>query len=107
ESKEASYNLSLVLLSQGDIENKAKHLDLAVVKYDEAVAVDETNVQALKASAQTHLNLGQAMKDSKEPAKKNAAVEHIKVAERNFLRAAAKDKADSLSWNPSSPAPDS
>ena len=55
-------------------------------------------MQALKASAQTHLNLGQGLKDSKEPAKKNGAVEHFKIAERNFLRAAAKDQADSLSW---------
>ncbi len=98
ESKEASYNLSLVLLSQGDIENKAKHLDLAVAKYDEAVAVDDTNVQALKASAQTHLNLGQALKDAKEPEKKAAAAEHFKIAERNFLRAGTKDQADYLSW---------
>jgi len=97
-SKEASYNLSLVLLSQGDIENKAKHLDLAVAKYDEAVAVDDTNVQALKSSAQTHLNIGQAGKDSKDPAVKAAATEHFKIAERNFLRAGSKDQADYLSW---------
>lgn len=87
QSKEAAYNLSLVLLSKGDALNKKKQFAAAAPLYDEAVAADPTNASALKSSAMAHYQLGAPLIAAKEAEKKQAAAEHFKVAQRNFAAA--------------------
>lgn len=100
QSKEASVNLAIVLLTKGDQLVSRKKIDDAVQLYDEAVAVDSSNAGALKASARWHYELGMGFMTSKKPGDeaKTAAQSHFKLAERNFLRATRMETGDFQSW---------
>ena len=89
QSKGASQNLSLVLVAQGDELRKKKMVDDAAKTYDAAVAADPQNGDALKSSAAQHQDIARGLKGAKEQEKKAQQVEHLKLAEKNFLRVVA------------------
>ncbi|MEK7477300.1 MAG: tetratricopeptide repeat protein [Candidatus Coatesbacteria bacterium] len=101
ESKEASRNLSLVLVAQGDTLKAKKQLAEAARLYDEAVAADRSHEDAVIAAALAHFELGHALVTAKEADKKASGLEHLKIAEADFKRATGRDakyKDDYRAW---------
>lgn len=100
QSKEASRNLSLVLLAQGDEARKKRRIEEAVKLYDQAVAADRQHEDAIMASALAHFELGDPLMKSKDEAAKNSGRSHLKIAESHFKAAGKTEKysADYRVW---------
>ncbi len=100
QSKEASRNLSLVLLAQGDELRKKKKTEEAVALYDQAVAADKKHEDAIMAAALAHFEIGEPLIRSKDEAVKNSGKSHLKIAEGHFKSAAKSEKysADYRVW---------
>ncbi len=93
-SGDASKNLALVLLTQGDELTKKRQYEEAVRFYDEAVQADPKNPGALRASARSHYELGTRLSGSSKAEEKKMAPGHYKVAAQNFNRAVKVDDKD-------------
>ncbi len=100
QSKEASRNLSLVLLAQGDELRKKRKVEEAVALYDQAVAADRKHEDAIMAAALAHFELGEPLVRSKDDAIKSQGRSHLKIAEGHFKSAAKSEKyaADYRVW---------
>lgn len=99
-SKDASRNLSLVLLAQGDELRKKHKVDEASKLFDQAVAADRAHEEAILAAAFAHFELGEPMVRSKDEAVKTRGKSHLRIAEGLFKSAAKTEKysADYRVW---------
>lgn len=86
-SKDASRNLSLVLLAQGDELRKKHKVEEAVTLYDQAVAADRAHEDAIMAAALAHFEIGEPLVRSKDEAAKSQGKSHLRIAEGHFKSA--------------------
>jgi len=94
QAREASQNLGVVLLTQGDEFTKKKQYAEAAKMYDEATAADPSSHGSFQASARAHYELGVQAGASKNAEEKKTATGHFTTAARNFHKATTLDKND-------------
>jgi tetratricopeptide (TPR) repeat protein len=90
QSKEASYNLSLVAMIQGDMLIKGKRKDYAKAAefYEEAVKTDPANAAALRSAGLVRYQLGLRSEEAQ------TAAAHFRAAEAHFIAAIGLEPAD-------------